>query len=296
MILHSPMERLLCRYHDGSLSGWPRRCLEQHLQACGACNRRLRVWEETDARIARVRPVVAGLAPAECDQLFRVALAASTTGVPRNPWLRRWRLAASLALVAGIAGGLMGQHRTTAHGIASAAHGVGSTPEQLRQIGVLATPVQFSSVEVEAHTPNETRRHGRRRVAGRRARVRAPQPPGVSSGMDQLALASELPSSGETWASWMPDEPQLLVVAARVTPPLTIEVNRSFSDQPSFAQVTSTTVTPSGAQVVTQATISSCMPGEPGAETAPQQSSPADEATDQNSMHQKEREKSDGMD
>jgi len=285
MIFHCPMERLVCRYHDGSLSGWPRRRLEQHLQACGACNRRLREWEEADVLIARARPVVAGLAPAERDQLFRTALAASTASVRRNAWLRRWRLAASLALVAGIAGGLMGQHRTTAHGIASAARGVVSSPEQLRQTGDLAIPDQFSSVKIDVHIPSKTRRRGRRRLARRPARFRTPQPLGVSSGMDQLALASEAPSSEDTRVNWMPDEPQLLVVAARVTPALTIEVNRSSSDQPSFAQATATTVTPSGAQVVTQTTISSCTPGEPEVETAPARPAPTNEDTDQNTVH-----------
>jgi len=296
MIRPCAMQRILCRYHDGSLSGLPRRLLEQHLPACPTCSQRLRELEETDALLSRARPVVDGLAPADRDHLFRMALAASNAGVHRASWLRRWRLAASLTLVAGIFGGLMAQHRSTAHGIASAAQGAESSPVQRVATASTAIPEQVSSVTVGVHSASEVRSHARPRFSRRPRRQRVPHPLGTTSGRDQLALAVEPRAFGDALDGWAPDEPQLLVIATRDAPALTIDVSNSSSDQPGFAQATSTTFTPFGAQVVTQATVSSCTPGEAGMETTPQQSSPPGEATDQNSMHQKEREKSDGMD
>jgi hypothetical protein len=299
MIHAYQMEPCLCRYHDGSLDGKERRRLKRHLQECVLCSRRLRELEETDALLSRARLPVAGLAPADRDQLFRAALAASNSGFHPSAWQRRWRLATSLAVVAGVFGGLAWQHQTTALGIASVPDSAGSAV--VHRV-VTAAPVltkQPPASRVELHASIETPRHARRRLRRRTLWARIPrqtEESAESAGVVLTASSDDQGWAGDATKEWESAQARLLVVATRTAPVSTLNVTVSSSNLPGYAQATFTTVTPSGAQVVTQATISSCMPGEPEMETLPHEAAPTDGAPDQGSMHQQEREKSDGMD
>lgn len=283
------LERMLHRYHDGSLDRGGRSRFEHHLPGCVRCSRRLHALEETDSLLSRTRPQPPELAPAAQDLLFRTALAAAQAGVRPSPWQRRWRLATCFALLVGVFGGLAWQQQSTAHGVVTArVEPERSIHKQVADVKpvVVAMVEPPQVIEPQTIQPRRSvRRHfGRRRSAHALRRHGDPAPVAAVASVDAPeveALTLDEP---------IREAPSLLVIATREADSSMLNVTVSTSDEPGYATAAYTTITPFGTQVVTQATISSCTPDHPG--------TGSDETTtpDQTPTNEQEREDRDGMD
>lgn len=293
---HPGMESTLQRYHDGSLDDRRQQWLEQHLQECASCSRELQRLEETDALLACVRPAAPELTSLERDQLLRIALAASSANRRRAGWFLRWRLATAALFLAGSISGITWQHQSTGdHGSVSAAS---PAPKSLKLLATnnagISEPVRKVPLVLQAAP--KRRRHGR--PHSRRQWAHPPKPqPVLEQPVETLAAWS----AGTQKTDFVPEElapaePQLLVLATHTAPALTVNVSVSSSDQPGYAKAVSIMVTPSGTHVETQATVSSCIPGDPVEQADTDEATALGEVPDLPLMNQPERENSHGMD
>lgn len=293
---HRGMESTLQRYHDGSLDDRGRQWLERHLQKCARCSRELQRLAETDALLACVRLATPELTPMERDQLLRVALAASNASRRHAGWFPRWRLATAALFLAGSISGITSQHQPTGR-----RHQVSAAGPPSISIKLLATNNPDISEQVRKdplilQAAPKGRRHGR--PHSRRQRACPPKSPSALEQPVETLAAWSAESQKTDFApeELAPAEPQLLVLATHTAPALTVNVSVSSTDQLGYAKAVSITVTPTGTHVETQATVSSCIPGDPVEQAGTDEATALSEAPDLPLMKQPERENSHGMD
>lgn len=292
---HFRMESILRRYHDGSLDSRRQQWLEQHLQECARCSRALQRLAETDALLARVRPATPELTLVDRDQLLRVALAASNASRRRAGWLLRWRLATVALFLAGGVSGITWQHQSTAHRISVSTASPQSRTAELLATNNTGTSEQVRKPRLVSQATTKRHRHGKPHSRRHPARLLKPQP-ALEMPVETLAASpAEGPQIDLASEELVPAEPQLLVLATYKAPALTVNVSVSSPDQPGYAKAISTTVTPSGTRVETQATVSSCIPGNPVEQPGTDEASALSGAPDPPRVKQLERENSHGM-
>jgi hypothetical protein len=104
MIHHAWMGRLIDGYLDGDLPAGDAALLQEHLQACDDCRRRLRQEQETHCLLASARPEAAPLSDSRADEILAAALTAATPAA-RSIYRPALVTAAVMAAVLVMAGG-----------------------------------------------------------------------------------------------------------------------------------------------------------------------------------------------
>jgi hypothetical protein len=210
--------------------------------------------EETDALLCRCRTAAPALDPADAQELFRSALAASgvtpLTGRRTGVW--RWRLAGAVVLLAlgASASGLVGRSQ-------AARSGAGVVAQIAPGESVLTATAEL---EGPAQIQEAVRPPSRRLVVSRRVR-RHRRPAHRSQALVAVAAPVRPPDATLAPQIWEEaDEPTLFVAVQR--PPVVIQValTQAGTEAPGYAQAVSIRYEPDGGQVVTRATASSCAP------------------------------------
>lgn len=254
-----PRQRELRAFHDGSLAPAQRLRLESHLRECSECATHLTQMEAVDTLLLRCRPQQPQLEPEESQELFRRALQASGVATRGRRWgFWRWQLA-SVAMVTMIISGLAWRAGAGSKDLAQ-------LPTVPAQPGIHETP---APVQVSRDTPNTSEkpvltvrhRDGIRFVLARPARWKrhrfwAGRPSAIGKSRPAAApLPLARPAEGTEEAL----EPVLLVSVTR-PPALSVTVTQAAVEAPGYARAESLELTPTGRQVVTSATVSSCAP------------------------------------
>jgi len=253
-------QRAVLAYHDGSLPVAAQKRLELHLRKCARCTSELARLEETDALFSRCRPSVSLLAPDQAQELFREALLRSGAGVQPTRfggWRWRWQAAALVLAVA--ASGALAIRMSGRNPVETAAGPV-ENPSTLTAVGP-----KFDEPTLSAHVVQVKHRHGSAGVArhyrGRRG-LRFAHRFTTRSRRLVHRPAKDAPTVELLPSTPLDDalEPQLMVSVTRLQPLVNLIVTHSQAEVPGFARAEALEITPTGKQIVTAVTVSTCLP------------------------------------
>jgi hypothetical protein len=242
------MRDRLRAYHDGSLDGRAVESLEVHLRDCSECASELRRMGEVDALLTRTRSAVPAVPAEDASRIFAIAVARS--GIQRRNGAFGWRIAGVAALTLCAAPWLLTRS------------GVGVTsitgPRQMQAETRSSVPLVWSQVPQASNAiePLSTAARAEEAPARRPKRARTRR---------NRVLAAHRPSHS---LADRPAEPArmstlLVTVTQAEVAPLVVLVTEASSEQAGFARAEATLVSPTGEQVFTQATVSTCASDEP---------------------------------
>lgn len=257
MIGGCPRREELPAFHDGGASAALRGSMERHLLVCRECADRLAQMEAVDALLLRCRPHPEPLEAGEAKALFQRAVSASGVKTRARGWGSwRWqRQIAGLAAV-GIAVAVL------AHGMGGARPEVAGLPAEGEQPGtrMSSTPAGF----VRERNPGEVEQGptaapvARPRLQWAASRRKRAHRWGGFRPRRKLRLAAPLPDTAPVEARTEESPEPVLLVSVTHPPALSVTVTQADPGLPGFARAEALELTPTGNQVLTAVTVSSC--------------------------------------